>query len=142
MNANNLLINVRNVRIKPGTAFSKTNQEPPPPFGSGKRSWFASATMLYDYEIWGPAGPPTPTSIKFTLKNMTKGTVKLYFSPSGTTSSLAAGKTTSCNSPIKAGAFPTVKAVASDGKSWLRTISKPGGAYQVIPTSTGIQIVP
>ncbi len=57
VNANNLLINVKNVRIKPGTAYTKTTQEPPPPFGSGARQWKAWATMLYTYEIWAPPLP-------------------------------------------------------------------------------------
>jgi len=140
VNANNLLINVTNVTIKPGTAFSKTTKNPDFPIGNGARSWFASATMIYTYEIWGKA--PAPSSVKYTITNKTKGTITLQFLSTGNTSTLAAGKTTTCNSPIKNGKFPQVKAVASNGKNWLRTISKANGAYDVITTATGIQIVP
>lgn len=53
VNGNNFLIDVRNVRIKPGTDYSKTHDGGP--FGGG-RSWEASATMIYDYEVYGPPG--------------------------------------------------------------------------------------
>lgn len=48
VNQNNYLINVENVRIKPGTDWTKTKKT-----WDGKRSWKASATMLCDLEIYG-----------------------------------------------------------------------------------------
>lgn len=48
VNENNFLIDVKNVRIKPGTDWTKTRNDP-----IRGRSWKASATMLCDLEIHG-----------------------------------------------------------------------------------------
>jgi hypothetical protein len=48
VNENNYLVDVNNVRIKPGTEWTKTEKSL-----DGKRRWEASATMLYDVEIYG-----------------------------------------------------------------------------------------
>ncbi|MFC1836695.1 hypothetical protein ACFL2Q_18550 [Thermodesulfobacteriota bacterium] len=48
VNRNNLLIDVGDVRIKPGTDWTKTSQN-----WKGERSWEASATMLYRLRIFG-----------------------------------------------------------------------------------------
>ncbi len=38
--------------------------------------------------------------------------------------------------------YPKVKAIASNGANWIRTIKTPNGKYEIIKTSSGIQIVP
>ena len=48
VNQNNYIIDVKNVRIKPGSDWSKTKKN-----WDGKRSWKASATMLCDLQIYG-----------------------------------------------------------------------------------------
>ncbi|MGG3799961.1 hypothetical protein [Metabacillus fastidiosus] len=50
VNQNNLLIDVSDVRIVPGTAWSKTEVN-----WKGERKWKASATMQYRLRIWGKA---------------------------------------------------------------------------------------
>jgi hypothetical protein len=45
---NNFIVVVDNVRIKPGTAWSKTEKN-----WKQERSWEASATVLYDVRIYG-----------------------------------------------------------------------------------------
>lgn len=47
--ANNFIVHVGNVRIKPGTDWTKTSSST-----FGGRRWEASATMLYDLQIIGP----------------------------------------------------------------------------------------
>ena len=49
LNGNNYLIDVANVRLKPGTAYSKTKGD----FWGNSKSWDASATFLYDYRVYG-----------------------------------------------------------------------------------------
>ena len=51
INENNYFIDVSNIRVKPGTAWTRTRVSGGP-FG-GRRSWRASATMLYDLRIYG-----------------------------------------------------------------------------------------
>ena len=48
VNENNFLIDVKNVRIKPGTDWTKSSKN-----WKGENSWEASATMLYDLRIFG-----------------------------------------------------------------------------------------
>jgi len=48
VNGNNFLINVKAVRIKPGTDWSKGSQN-----WKGERTWKAAATMIYEYEVYG-----------------------------------------------------------------------------------------
>lgn len=50
INRNNFLIDVSDVRIVPGTMWSKTETD-----WQGRRSWKASATMQYRLRIWGRA---------------------------------------------------------------------------------------
>jgi len=81
--------------------------------------------------------------INYTISNSSKYHVRLVFLPTGNTASLAPGDKKSCNSPIKKGQFPKVKAHASNGATWLRTISKHGGDYYIVNRgNTGIKIVP
>lgn len=95
----------------------------------------------------GPGAGQSNDSIPYTIWNMTNYHVKIKFLPTKNTTSLAPGVKTSCNSPIRNGQFPKVKAYASNGATWLRTISVPGGEYRIINRTTdsgspGIQIVP
>ena len=48
VNENNFLVDVANVRIKPGTGWTDTSQD-----WQGRRKWEASATMQYDLRIYG-----------------------------------------------------------------------------------------
>jgi len=59
MNKNCWLIQIKNVRVKPGTWFSKHD---PGHFPEFKRESKCGAVMLYDYDIWAPANTnPTGT---------------------------------------------------------------------------------
>jgi hypothetical protein len=95
----------------------------------------------------GPGTGQSNDSIPYTIWNTTNYHVNIKFFPTKNTTSLAPGVKKSCNSPIKNGQFPKVKAYASNGATWLRTISVRGGEYRIINRTTdtgapGIQIVP
>jgi len=98
---------------------------------------------------WKGQVKPIPISaqaakhINYTISNSSKYNVRLVFLPTGNTTSLAPGGKKSCKSPIKNGAFPKVKAHASNGATWSRTIKNNEGDYYIVNRGdTGIQIVP
>eukprot|EP00921_Rhytidocystis_pertsovi_P017919 GHVQ01028143.1.p1 GENE.GHVQ01028143.1~~GHVQ01028143.1.p1 ORF type:complete len:278 (-),score=11.21 GHVQ01028143.1:366-1199(-) len=74
VNRNNFLIDVSNVRIKPGTDYSKTRGGSFPSF---KRSWHASATMIYNYAIYGnpKKGGSSSKQSKIWIENKTNNTI-------------------------------------------------------------------
>jgi hypothetical protein len=121
--------------------------------GFGK-SWIKPQVGKGDSESgsgWTGQAKPISTSasaqaadrISYTISNLSKYHVRLVFLPTGNTTELSPGKNKSCNSPIKNGQFPKVKAHASNGTTWLRTISNNDGDYYIINRGdTGIQIVP
>lgn len=88
----------------------------------------------------------------YTLKNDTPYQISVEFVRSGNTSAIAPGKTITCRSRAsslgseKTGAkytYPQVRAKASNGTTWLRTISRDGEDYRIIKRADGtIQIVP
>jgi len=88
----------------------------------------------------------------YTLKNDTPYSMTIEFVRSGNISSLAPGRTITCRSRAssrgseKTGVeytYPQIRAKASNGKAWLRTISRDGEDYRVIRRSdSSIQIVP
>lgn len=81
--------------------------------------------------------------IKYTLKNKTKGPVTVSYIPSGNSTRLAPGQTTTAHSPMHNGEYPKVKVTTSSGKGWERTIRNKNGAYEIVDREGGkIQIVP
>jgi hypothetical protein len=92
-------------------------------------------------------GPAAETRITYTIWNTTKYNIEILFLPNKNKTSLAPGVKKACNSPIRNGQFPKVKAYASNGATWLRTISVFNGEYRIVDRITdsgspGIQIVP
>ncbi|MCA9009419.1 MAG: hypothetical protein KDB01_06715 [Planctomycetaceae bacterium] len=88
----------------------------------------------------------------YTLKNETPYHISVEFAPSGNVSPLPPGKKITCRSRASAWGsektgvkytYPQVRAKASNGKNWLRTISRDGEDYRIIRRADGsIQIVP
>jgi hypothetical protein len=108
INGNNFLIKVGNVRVKPGSAYTKTRDEGP--FGGG-RSWEASATMVYDYEIWGPdtgGNGEHVLKIEYTIRNDSGRTIHFSMQPSGRRYSLEPGRTFRGTSSQVNGRPPTI----------------------------------
>ena len=91
----------------------------------------------------GGAAAGTQRMINYTLTNESPYPVTLEFSPTGTTSQLAPGRSTKARSPARGEQYPKVKATASNGNSWERTMRNDGGDYRIISIGDSkIQIVP
>lgn len=114
-NGNNWLIVVTDVRIKPGTWYSKTEKN-----WKGERSSKAGAVMLYDYAVYGPRGTGSTTSkVRYTIRNDSGRTVRFSMRPSGKSYELAAGRTfTGTSSQV-------------DGKPPSMTITNTGCTYRL-----------
>jgi len=91
----------------------------------------------------GSANSGSASMRNYTIRNDSRYTVTLVFSPTGNTARLAPGQSTTARSPLQNGEDPKVKATASNGAWWERTIRNQNGEYRVVNTENSkIQIVP
>jgi hypothetical protein len=60
--------------------------------------------------------------IGYRLTNNSRFPVNIEFSPAGHTGRLAPGQWMTARSPVQGGRYPKVKAIASKGSWWERTI--------------------
>jgi hypothetical protein len=77
-NGNNWLVVVSNVRIKPGTWYSRTETN-----WKGERSSKAGAVMLYDFAVYGPDMASTIEKVEYTIRNDSGRVVRFSMQPSG-----------------------------------------------------------
>lgn len=115
-NGNNWLIVVKNVRIKSGTWYSKTEKN-----WKGERSSKAGAVMLYDYAVYGPQGTGSTTSkVRYTIRNDSGRTVRFSMRPSGRSYVLESGRTFTGTSSQVDGQPPTMT-VTNSGRTYRLT---------------------
>lgn len=92
-NQNYWMVLVKNVRIKPGTWYSRTEKN-----WKGERTSKAGAIMLYDFAVYGPDLANNEVAVRYTIYNGSDRTVNFRMIPSNRQYSLAAGRTFTGNS--------------------------------------------